>query len=110
VKLPVPWGASLTGGVVASSSLVASVSSAVSAIPPELRGLFGALLAAVLADVVGEVRVWGRRRLARWLGNPDPAPVEPSSSAALPDPVESTPGQVDPVDAPADAIEPREGP
>lgn len=112
MRLPTPWGASLTGGVVASSSLVASVSSAVSAIPPEVRGLLGALVAAVLADLVGELRVWGRRKVARWLGNPDPAPVEPSSSPALPVPVpvESTPAQVDPVDAPADVVEPREAP
>lgn len=101
MKLPTPWGASLTGGVVASSSLVASVSSAVSSIPPEVRGLLGALVAAFLADVTGELRVWLRRKLARRLGNPDPVPaveapalpsaVEPSSSAGEPDPRDGGP-------------------
>jgi hypothetical protein len=97
---PRHWLAGLSGGAIVNTNLVASASSWWATLPPELRGMVGALVAGVLAELVAVLRVWVRNRAARSLGvtmpddatatpaTPEPTPATPEEPASSPEPAE----------------------
>lgn len=82
---PRHWLAGLSGGALASTSVVASASSWWASLPPELRGLVGALLAGVLAELVALLRAWLRKRGEQLL---DVRVDAPSSEPVAPPPAD----------------------
>lgn len=103
---PSQWAAGLTGGVVASSSLFASMSALWAALPAEVRGFVGALIAGFVAELATVGRAWLRARASRALGVrvPDDQASPGETPAAEPATVDQAPAP-----SPAAAEEHAEG-